>query len=65
MGKKYRVCCICGKKLPIGNYGNNPEPIKPYSAGTCCDDCNREKVIPARLLQVSCKNGTIGVIGNE
>lgn len=39
-------CCICGKEL--NGYGNNPEPVEPYEAGLCCDECNAEKVIPAR-----------------
>lgn len=49
MSKKVRKCVICGKALKKGDYGNNPEPIKPYSSGVCCDECNRDKVIPARL----------------
>lgn len=48
MGKKVRKCCICGKPFHPGEWGNNPEPVKPYSSGTCCDECNREKVAPAR-----------------
>lgn len=61
MGKKYRKCCICGGKLPTGNLGNNPEPVKPYSSGTCCDECNASKVIPAQLARASCKGKVIGV----
>lgn len=38
-------CCICGKRF-VG-YGNNPRPVK--RSGVCCDDCNRNVVIPARL----------------
>ena len=49
MSKKTRRCCICGNPLPKGDLGNNPEPIKPYSSGTCCNECNMNKVIPARL----------------
>lgn len=49
MSKKVRKCCICGEKLPIGKYGNNPEPVKPSSSGVCCDKCNMQVVIPARL----------------
>ena len=49
MSKKVRKCCICGGKLPIGKYGNNPEPVKPSSSGVCCDKCNMQVVIPARL----------------
>ena len=38
-------CCIC--KLEDGKeFGNNAQPIME---GECCDDCNREKVIPRRL----------------
>ena len=37
-------CCICGG--PIGQYGNNAQPVKD---GVCCDKCNYEVVLPARL----------------
>lgn len=40
-----KVCCICGQ-LFIG-WGNNPWPVR--NGGECCDECNREQVIPARL----------------
>lgn len=39
-------CCICGKEF--AGYGNNAEPVKH---GRCCDDCNINTVIPARLSQ--------------
>lgn len=48
MSKKKRYCCICGKKLLEGEWGNNPEPVKPFTEGTCCNDCNRDKVLPLR-----------------
>lgn len=38
-------CCICGKE--IKGYGNNPWPVK--KDGLCCDECNSEAVIPARI----------------
>ena len=38
-------CVICNKKKT--EYGNNPAPIE--FNGLCCDKCNMEKVIPARL----------------
>ena len=40
-------CCICKKKI-VG-YGNNAWPVRD---GRCCDTCNWEYVIPARLLQL-------------
>lgn len=41
-------CCLCGKEIEkLGNWeGNNAEPLKE---GRCCDACNMDKVIPARL----------------
>lgn len=37
-------CCICGKTFQ--GWGNDAAPIKN---GVCCDKCNDERVIPARL----------------
>lgn len=51
MAKKVRKCCICGKELPKGDLGNNPEPVMPYSSGTCCSKCNIGCVIPARMME--------------
>lgn len=42
------TCCICGESF-VG-YGNNPAPIT--SKGRCCNKCNSEVVIPARLLRL-------------
>lgn len=39
-----KTCCICGETFE--GYGNNAAPVKD---GTCCDKCNLEKVIPARI----------------
>lgn len=40
-------CVLCGK--PFSEFGNNPEPLKPYDTGKCCNFCNDTKVIPARM----------------
>ena len=40
-----KTCCLCGGEFE--GYGNNPAPVK--ESGECCDRCNAEKVIPARL----------------
>ena len=37
-------CVICGGTFE--EYGNNAMPV---AKGVCCDTCNCEKVIPARL----------------
>ena len=38
------VCSICGNNYD--KYGNNAEPV---NNGRCCDTCNEQVVIPARL----------------
>lgn len=45
MSKGFK-CCICGKQVD-NDYGNNPIPVKPN--GRCCDACNIDYVIPARI----------------
>lgn len=39
-------CVICDK--PSMGHGNNPEPVRQYSEGRCCDICDWTKVLPAR-----------------
>lgn len=43
-----KICCICGEEF-IG-YGNNPWPVA--EEGECCDQCNSDSVIPARLQRM-------------
>lgn len=40
-------CCFCGQDC--GKYGNNPAPVNNDPAAVCCDKCNLEIVIPARI----------------
>lgn len=44
---KAKVCSICKGKY-IG-YGHNADPY----AGRCCDSCNMNAVIPARVYQMA------------
>lgn len=39
------ICCICGKE--IKGEGHNAEPY--VIDGLCCEKCNIEKVMPARI----------------
>lgn len=41
------MCVICGKEFH--GWGNNAQPV---ANGLCCDDCNIEEVIPARLKEL-------------
>lgn len=45
------MCCLCDDE--IDGFGNNPSPLK--DDGRCCDKCNTEKVIPARIMEASKK----------
>lgn len=50
-------CCICGNMFE--GWGNNPWPIVNNQYARCCDFCNENAVLPARLQRISeCKNGT-------
>lgn len=40
-------CVICGKEYT--GYGNNAYPV---NEGRCCDECNANIVIPARIQQM-------------
>lgn len=46
-GKK--ICCIC--KEEFEGWGNNPQPVK--SEGVCCNSCNMQYVITARVFGLS------------
>jgi hypothetical protein len=41
------ACTICGR--PYTRFGNNAEPI---NHGRCCDDCNRDIILPARISRI-------------
>ena len=48
------TCCICHKRI-IGEYGNCASPVSVK--GQCCNKCNREVVLPARLQIVFNRKG--------
>ena len=52
-------CCLCHKEIDIkGTWkrGNNAEPIK---TGRCCDKCNQNQIIPARIVNAQTIKGGI------
>ena len=49
MEKKWRTCSLCGRDF--FGFGNNPEPLNRFD-NRCCDDCNANKVIPARIRRI-------------
>lgn len=52
-------CCICGRELPKGYFGNNPDGavdtnkqiIKWDVEDKCCDECNKQFVLPGRMYK--------------
>jgi hypothetical protein len=64
-------CCICSEVF-VG-YGHNPDPLGDVEKDRCCDRCNRDAVIPARLAayaetpsgQTDVDNMSISVEGNS
>ena len=42
-----KQCVICETKFE--GFGNNPEPLYDYEDGQCCDQCNTNYVVPARI----------------
>lgn len=46
-GIDYWTCCLCNETF--SGFGNNPEPVNNDINNECCDNCNDEIVIPARL----------------
>ena len=42
-----KICVLCGKKFI--EYGNDPWPLA--DKGQCCNRCNEDLVIPARIIQ--------------
>lgn len=44
-------CNLCGNK--IFDYGNNPYPLMVSDDDRCCDYCNSEYVIPARIANIA------------
>ena len=44
-------CCLCGKDKQ--GFGHSCWPIYPDSSDyRCCDNCNKFKVIPARVQEM-------------
>lgn len=48
-------CCICGMWV-VGEYGNDPWPVDKHPEHKCCDECNANVVVPARLARIIAKN---------
>ena len=46
-------CNLCG--CEITDWGNNPDPLSLSNEDRCCDRCNGNYVIPARLYLLTHK----------
>lgn len=54
MATEKKKCCICGKEFE--GWGNNPWPINNDPNAVCCDECNTNTVVPARIAQAHRKH---------
>lgn len=50
--RKTGPCCLCDKQYE--NWGNNPYPLCHEDDGDsrCCEACNTNKVLPARMVEL-------------
>ena len=48
--KQSFTCSICEQKTH--GFGNNPDPVVTIPDARCCDSCNRDYVIKARILMM-------------
>ena len=55
------TCVLCGESFK--GHGNNPAPLKDN--GKCCDECNKRKVIPARIKALKEKKGLTEAISSQ
>jgi hypothetical protein len=49
-----KTCIFVGCDNSLGQWGNNALPIKE---GRCCDDCNMNVVLPARIALMNIRRG--------
>ena len=42
-------CCFCNGE--ISGYGNNIQPLIRGRNSKCCDTCNRDIIIPLRMME--------------
>lgn len=49
--KENPKCCLCGNSCE-NEFGNNPYPLNTDEEARCCDKCNAELVIPARIINL-------------
>lgn len=52
MGTEKELKCVFCGDLIVNDMGNNAEPVKK---GRCCDKCNADVIIPARLKEMKSK----------
>ena len=47
------ICCICGRK--VKEWGNDPWPVMLDDDAKCCNKCDMEVVLPARMNLMEAK----------
>lgn len=50
-------CEICSGNITRDGTWSSGHNARPVAQGRCCDECNRDTVIPARALELRMANG--------
>jgi hypothetical protein len=58
-------CCICREWIARKDGWDEGNNAKPVREGRCCDYCNRNVVIPARLQCLMDEDGGLTVATDE
>ena len=56
-------CCICNRV--VKGYGNDPWPINNDPKAECCDECNFDYVVPARIIFSKAERRGLREAGND
>lgn len=70
MSEIKRYCVFCGKEMNKWSECHNPDPIRRSDGSeegymSCCVECNREYVIPARMALWTGRSGLSDVESRE
>ena len=52
MDQEKKSCCFCGVALEDFKDQNSPFPANEDPDAVCCDKCNMEIVVPARIEKI-------------
>ncbi len=57
MDQEKKTCCFCGVEIDAFEDQNSPFPANTDPDAVCCEKCNMEIVIPARIEKIKENTG--------